>query len=406
MSDYAVYGIVETIPAGRWGGVRRRPGTCVPAAGSLDHRRTGEKRRVSEFRGVLESGHERRSDRGGTAPADRTRASGSEVRTTVTRGLLPVDLVVAAFNAGMACVWAAAAAGVGAPPPAVAPWLAAAHAAAAALPWALRDRWKIPWRPCLLLREIYPLFGIAVFWAELGLLARARPLPAHDGLVAAWDRALFGVHLHAIWEPAAPWPWLREAMYFFYFSYYVMLIIPAVVIIARGRRDAVRDATLRLMATYLSCFLFYACFPVHGPRVSDPVPVSAHHAGFFESVVERARETGDSPGTAFPSSHVAGMVAVAWFGRRWFRRRTAAALALGALLVALATVYTGNHFAVDALTGALWGVAVQVIVTAASGRNPGYGEWDRSSGGGTRDGGSLGRNPWTRGRPRVSAEPH
>jgi membrane-associated phospholipid phosphatase len=240
----------------------------------------------------------------------------------------------------------------------------------------VRDRLRIPWRPCRLLREIYPLFGIALFWAELGLLARVRPLPPHDALVAAWDRALFGVHLHATWAPAAPWPWLRESMYFFYFSYYVMLILPAVVIIARGRRDGIRDATLRLMATYLACFLFYACFPVHGPRVSDPVPVQAHHAGFFESVVERARETGDSPGTAFPSSHVAGMVAVAWFGRRWFRRRTAAVLALGAVLVALATVYTGNHFAIDALAGALLGAAVQSIVTAATGRNPGYSEAD------------------------------
>lgn len=284
----------------------------------------------------------------------------------MTRGLLPVDLLVAAFNAAMACVWAAAAAGEGVSRVPVAPWLTAAHAAAAALPWVLRDRWKVPSRPCLLLREIYPLFGIAVFWAELGLLAQVRPLPPHDGLVAAWDRALFGVHFHAVWGPAAPWPWLRESMYFFYFSYYVMLIIPAVVIITRGRRDSIRDVTLRLMATYLTCFFFYALFPVHGPRASDPVSMAPHHAAFFESVVERAREAGDSPGTAFPSSHVAGVVAVAWFARRWFRARTAAALALGALLVALATVYTGNHFAIDALVGGLWGVAVQVFLSAVA----------------------------------------
>jgi membrane-associated phospholipid phosphatase len=283
----------------------------------------------------------------------------------VTRGLLPVDLLVAALNAAMACVWAAAAAGAGAPRVPIAPWLTAAHAVAAALPWALRDLRGAPGRARRLLREIYPLFGIAIYWAELGLLARVRPLPAHDPLIAAWDRWLFGVHLHAVWEPAAPWPWLRESMYFFYFSYYLLLAFPALVIIARGRRDAIRDVTLRLMATYLTCFLFYAVFPVHGPRASDPAAASPHPAALFESIVERARETGDSPGTAFPSSHVAGVVTVAWFGRRWFKPRAASLLALGALLVTLATVYTRNHYAIDALAGALWGVAVQRLLAPA-----------------------------------------
>lgn len=294
----------------------------------------------------------------------------TDTRSPLTRGLLPVDLLVAAFNAAMACVWAAAAAGVGGPAVGIAPWLGGAHAVAAALPWALRGRDGLPGRPCPLWREIYPLLGIPVFWAELGLLARVRPLPAHDALVAGWDRALFGVHLHAVWEPAAPWPWLRESMYFFYFSYYLLLVVPAVVILARGRQDAIRDVTLRLMATYLTCFLFYAIFPVHGPRTFDPVAVPPHHAGLFESLVERARATGDSPGTAFPSSHVAGVLTVAWFGRRWFPRGWAALLAAGAALVTLATVYTGNHFAIDALCGALWGAAAQGFLVPAL-RGPG-----------------------------------
>lgn len=287
------------------------------------------------------------------------------------RGLLPVDLLVAAFNAAMACVWAAAAWGIGAPRVAGAPWLSAAHAVAAALPWVLRDARWLRARAHPLLREAYPLLGIVLFWAELGFLARVRALPAHDAQIAAWDRSLFGVHLHAVWGPAAPWPWLRESMYFFYFSYYLMLVIPALVILARGRRDAIRDVTLRLMATYLTCFLFYAVFPVHGPRAIDPVQVPPHRAALFESLVESARATGDSPGTAFPSSHVAGVVTVAWFGRRWFGRWAASILAAGALLVTLATVYTGNHFAIDALAGAAWGIAVQALLVPALARPAG-----------------------------------
>jgi membrane-associated phospholipid phosphatase len=58
-------------------------------------------------------------------------------------------------------------------------------------------------------------------------------------------------------------------------------------------------------------------------------------------------------------------VTVAWFGRRWFKPRAASLLALGALLVTLATVYTRNHYAIDALAGALWGVAVQRLLAPA-----------------------------------------
>ncbi|HEY7727435.1 MAG TPA: phosphatase PAP2 family protein, partial [Candidatus Eisenbacteria bacterium] len=279
--------------------------------------------------------------------ADERRGTGRD--RLVTRGLLPVDLLVAAFNAAMACVWATAWAGVGTPRVDVAPWLAAAHAAAAALPWVLRGMRAGPSRPHVLLREIYPLFGIAVYWAELGLLARVRPLQAHDAQVASLDRSVFGVHPHAVWGPAAPWPWFRESMFFLYFLYYVMLVLPAVVVVLRGPREATRDVVLRLAATYLTCFLFYAAYPVRGPRSLDPVPAPSHRAGLFERAVERARETGDSPGTAFPSSHVAGVVTVAWFARRWFRGWAARVLGMGALLVTLATVYTGNHFAIDAV---------------------------------------------------------
>ena len=78
---------------------------------------------------------------------------------------------------------------------------------------------------------------------------------------------------------------------------------------------------------------------------------------------------GDSPGTAFPSSHVAGALTVAWFGCLWLGRAGAALLCVLATLVTVGTVYTGNHFAIDSLAGLLWGAGAQALIVPALARS-------------------------------------
>ena len=91
------------------------------------------------------------------------------------------------------------------------------------------------------------------------------------------------------------------------------------------------------MLTYLTCFLFYIAFPVYGPRAM-------------------------AAGTAFPSSHVAGVVTMAVLGWRWLGRGWGLVMAVAALAVTLSTVYTGNHYVVDAMVGALWVVPFQAWI--------------------------------------------
>lgn len=269
----------------------------------------------------------------------------------------PVDWVIAAYNAILAVVW------LGLVPRAPgALWVALAHAAAACLPWLLRGippapRWLRP------LSDGYPFLGLAVFWAELGPLQALRAAPPQDPFVRRLDLAIFGVHWHEIWMYAMPSRWISETMHFAYFLYYLLLVIPPLVMwLSRGPR-AFRSVALAVMITYLSCFLFYLAFPVYGPRASDAASLAAAPSGFFHTLVDRARASGDSPGTAFPSSHVAGAATIAWLGWRWLSRRWALVLTLAALGVALATVYTRNHYAVDALAGFLWVVPLQGWLT-------------------------------------------
>jgi membrane-associated phospholipid phosphatase len=266
----------------------------------------------------------------------------------------PVDGVLAAYNAAMVPVWlglgskAAAALGI-----------AAAHAASAILPWILgRVRPAPAWVRSILV--VYPVIALALFWGELGALQALRDLPPQDDLVRRLDLALFGVHWQDVWMLAMPQAWMSELMHFGYFLYYLLLVIPPVAVLLLRGRDAFRSVALAVMVTYLSCFLFYLAFPVYGPRAMAGAALVPAPAGLFHTLVEAARQGGDSLGTAFPSSHVAGAVTMAWVAWRWLPRAWALAISVAALMVTFSTVYTRNHYALDALAGLLWVVPLQV----------------------------------------------
>lgn len=84
----------------------------------------------------------------------------------VTSRVLPVDRLVAAYNLGLAAVWAAAWPRAG-----FAVVLAAAHVAVAGLPWLLARAPDRLSRPMELLRELYPLVLVAASGPSWGCSA-------------------------------------------------------------------------------------------------------------------------------------------------------------------------------------------------------------------------------------------
>jgi membrane-associated phospholipid phosphatase len=280
---------------------------------------------------------------------DRDRARERQIR--------PVDLVLAAFNAVAAVAWTAA---WGRTP--AAPWMILAHVAGVSLPWLVAR--VGPRSPAWIraLREGYPLLLLYPFYSEAGLLHAALGSPGHDAVVAGGDRALFGTAWHRQLHALAPQRWISETMHFFYASYYLLLAGPPIAAALARNGGAFRDISLRQMATFTACFAVYLYFPVYGPGHMDPFPTGGRPEGFFADLVRAAIGSGDSPGTAFPSSHVAGALTAAWFARRWYPRSMAALTAVGAVGVAFGTVYTRNHYAIDAAAGAALAIALQTAI--------------------------------------------
>lgn len=264
----------------------------------------------------------------------------------VSAPIRPADRLLAGYNVALAAVWAALVGGAS-----YAPWICAAHAAAATLPWLLERAGNTASPALRGLREVYPLLLLLGFWSELGLVRELLHAAAHDEIIRAADVALFGVHVHEVWMPAMPAVWFSEVMHLVYFVYDPLILVLPIAAGLRGRRAAQRDMTFRLLVTYLGCYVLYLAFPVDGPSNTMTRYAGDLTGGFYYRLVQGVIGVGDSLGTAFPSSHVAGATTIAVFAWRWYRPAAAALLTVEAAGVFVATVYTQNHYAIDAVAG-------------------------------------------------------
>lgn len=273
------------------------------------------------------------------------------------QGILLVDWVVAGYNLVFGIIWVSQIGKVW-----FATLLAAAHVAGLALPWLFSKAPKELTPALRTLRDIYPLLFLAVFWPELDVLRPVLALESADPIVAALDVFVFRVHLHDIWLPKMSAVWFSEVMYFAYEGYYPLVFVPPLVLLFQRRNSALRDATLRLVLVYLVCFLTYAVFPVDGPHFLHAPFQGPHTSGFFYGVNQALQASGDSLGCSFPSSHVAAAVSSAFIGWLYFPRWIAILMTVEAAGVALATVYTQNHYAIDSLAGLVLALAVQLWI--------------------------------------------
>jgi hypothetical protein len=282
-----------------------------------------------------------------SAPTDPTSSRTSHVadRTigvalALIAGYLALTLWPAVRYAGAAHEWAPLAAHV------------ALLAAAITLAWQKREAWRLA-------RDLVPLASGAFLYVELRWLIPGLGRPHVDPLVIRWEQALFPTNPSATWAPSLPIPALSELLHLAYASYYLLVLVPPVLLYLRGRRAEYACTMLALVVVYGACFLTYLVFPVDGPRYL--VGAAMAPEGPVRTAVLQLLAAGSSRGTAFPSSHVAASV-VSSLCALAFQRRVGVIATAATVGLTLATVYGGFHYAVDALAG----VAVGLAAWAAS----------------------------------------
>ena len=165
-----------------------------------------------------------------------------------------------------------------------------------------------------------------------------------------------------------PWPAVSEVFYAAYFSYYVMVVGVGLALFYRNREQFFHYLSVISFVFYV-CFLVYIFVPVEGPRVffrelegyrlpADVQPLAAPafpaavKAGPFFRIMAWIYRWFESPGAAFPSSHVAAAIGTVCFSFRYLRSIRWPHLVV-VVLLCLATIYCRYHYAVDVVAGGL-----------------------------------------------------
>jgi membrane-associated phospholipid phosphatase len=276
----------------------------------------------------------------------------------------PVDRLFIRYNMLVAACWlvAAARAVTGSTAIVAITW-AWAHMAALLLPLGAR-RLRMRGKRGTLAAALYPLVTLPWLWGELGTLLPLVHGRANDATVQRWDLALLGAHVHTTWMARSHAPWLVSTMYTSYLSFYVLLALMPVLLLAARRKGALEDYVYRVMLAYCACGAIYILFPVIGPTPMYP-PGTAIEQSAFVRLGRLLESVGDSLGTSFPSSHAAVAVTIVISVWRWLRPGIAALVAADAVCMTLAAVYTQNHYAIDVIAGA----SLAVVLSAAAHRS-------------------------------------
>jgi len=161
----------------------------------------------------------------------------------------------------------------------------------------------------------------------------------------------------------ARWPLpALELAHAVYFSYYLLLFVPALVVERRRQleRREVDRYLHALTATLLAHYALNFLLPVAGPladRARD-MPEGA----LFLPLMDAIYFAFDRGGLAFPSTHVAASVVAGWFAGRSFFPRAGAAFAVWVTAISASTVICGYHYPIDALAGLATGGACLAAV--------------------------------------------
>ena len=198
--------------------------------------------------------------------------------------------------------------------------------------------------------DFYPAAFIPFVFESLGPLIAAARGPARDDLLIAADRFLFGTDL-TVWLERFSRPWLTNAFFLFYSSYYFLSLVLGAVLWRRSVPDA-RRYIFTLSFAYFLSYAGYFLIPALGPRFAlageqkGPVETTALSRAISSTINELEHTKFD----VFPSGHTMITTVVLLVAWKRARRLFWLLLPVGTGLI-LSTVYCRYHYGVDVLAG-------------------------------------------------------
>jgi membrane-associated phospholipid phosphatase len=211
-----------------------------------------------------------------------------------------------------------------------------------------------------ILREVYPLVLVVLFYGALDVVTGHGAITTHEKAVQRWEMAVFGSQVSQTWWQQHPSQFWSTFLHAVYASYYLVIAAGPILFLARGDQLNLRRTINAVAATYGVCFIIFLLYPVAGPNYEFPKPSAEFLDNAPARLVYSLLQRGSSYGAAFPSSHVAAAITAA-LATFQGDRRLGLILLVPAWILPFAVVYTQMHYAMDAIAGVVVGVLVFVL---------------------------------------------
>lgn len=209
-------------------------------------------------------------------------------------------------------------------------------------------------------------------------VAESLGLSVHEQDIVDAEKWLFAGDVPAVWLQQHLYDPLRVHWYdalatLVYTSHFLATPVLAALLWLRNRALWLRYIS-RVILLAAAGLVTYVLFPEAPPWLAardgliDPVArLSARgwiwlHAGNLDQVLARAQEDGANPVAAMPSLHLAFAALVAIFLMGLMRSRWRYALVIYPVAMGVTLVYTGEHYVLDLVAGAIYAVLAHLAL--------------------------------------------
>ncbi|MEA3499791.1 MAG: phosphatase PAP2 family protein [Candidatus Marinimicrobia bacterium] len=213
-----------------------------------------------------------------------------------------------------------------------------------------------------------PIILIEIFHYESGIFNLIIFPNYFDEFIKQFDIFIFGLLPNNMLSKLLPYNFIHQLFHFFYFTFYIMLILPPIIIYSQERKKTYEPNILNyknlqkylfvLLFTMLSCFWIFIIFPVIGPTSQHKI-LFPNNRGMI-SVINFLFANGDLDGGAFPSSHVAGAFIATIFVFQYIKKLKIYFL-IAFILLSISTVYCSFHYGVDVIGGFFAGIIFYLL---------------------------------------------
>ena len=212
-----------------------------------------------------------------------------------------------------------------------------------------------------------------------------RVFPNLDHIFAQWEQDVFGFQPALVFSQNLSSAVFSELMDMGYASYYPMIVLVTLFYFFRRNKDFERAAYV-IMTSFFIFYVIFLLVPVTGPQfyykavglenIANGVFPNVHdyflthteclvspgyQDGLFYGLVEDAKNAGERPTAAFPSSHVGISTVLMLLAYKTRNKRLVLIMLPFYVLMFFATFYIQAHYAIDAIAGLLSGIIIFLV---------------------------------------------